>query len=315
MTLSLLVSDKAEVAAGIFAFELRAPDGGPLPAFTAGAHILVETPAGLARRYSLSNAAAERDRYVIAVKREPEGGGGSISMIERLAVGDLVAVGAPENYFPLAPEARSHLLIAGGIGITPILSMARTLRAQGADFRILYCARAPALAAFRDVLAEPGLAERTTLHFDNGDPSQAFYFPTALASPAPGAHLYCCGPRPLMHAVREAAANWPHGTVHFEDFGTSAHASTGGDGAFAVRLARSGRVIAVPAGVSILHALRDAGVDVDSSCEAGTCSSCRVTLLAGQADHRDFVLDADEHDSAIMVCVSRALTPELTLDV
>ena len=315
MTLSLTVAHKADVAAGIVAFELRNPDGAALPAFAAGAHILVETPAGVARRYSLSNAPSERDRYVIAVKREPEGGGGSISMIDRLGVGDTVAVGAPENYFPLVAEARAHLLIAGGIGITPILSMARQLRAEGADFRIIYCARAPELAAFRDVLAEPGLAERTTLHFDNGDPTQGFYFPTALASPAAGTHLYCCGPRPLMHAVREAAGNWPAGTVHFEDFGTSAQPATGGEGAFDVRLARSGRVVTVPAGVSILHALRAAGVEVDSSCEAGTCSSCRVGLLDGIADHRDFVLDEDEYASAIMVCVSRALTKELTLDV
>ncbi len=315
MTLSLVVAEKMEVAAGIFAFVLRHPDGDPLPAFTAGAHVLVETPAGLSRRYSLSNAPSERDRYVIAVKREPEGGGGSISMIERLAVGDPVAVGVPENYFPLADDAKTHLLIAGGIGITPILSMARALAAAGADFRIIYCARSPELAAFRDVLAGAAFADRTVLHFDNGDPSQAFYFPAALANPAAGTHLYCCGPRPLMQAVREAAGGWAQGTVHFEDFGTSAQPSTGGDGAFDVRLARSGRVVRVPEGVSILQALRAAGVEVDSSCEAGTCSSCRVGLLAGIADHRDFVLDEDEYSSAIMVCVSRALTPELTLDV
>ena len=314
-TLSLKVAARRDVAKDITLFELVDPDGGILPQFDAGAHLLVQTPGGLARRYSLCNPPSERQRYVVAVKREQAGGGGSASMVDRLHEGDTLAAAVPCNYFPLDLTAGSHWLIAGGIGITPILAMASRLKEASQPFRVIYCSRAPEAAAFLDVLGAPGFTEHVLLHHDGGDPALAFDFAKLLADRPEGAHIYCCGPRALMAAVREAARLWPAGTVHFEDFGTSEQPNVqGGEGSFRVRLARSGRVIDVAPNLSILDALRDAGCYMPSSCEAGTCGACRTGLLAGTADHRDFVLDDDEQESAIMICVSRAVSEELTLD-
>ncbi len=315
MNLSLVLAEKRQVAEGIYTFALTLPDGSALPPHTAGAHIQVKTPAGVMRHYSLCNAPRERNRYVIAVKREADGGGGSISMTDRLVVGDHVDVSEPENFFPLAADAGEHLLLAGGIGITPMFAMAQQLHEIGVPFRLIYCARSPEVAAFADVLLQSEFADRVTLHFDGGDPAKAFDVISVLATRGADAHAYCCGPRPFMAAVREATRHWPHDAVHFEDFGTSDFAPTDADGAFRVRLARSGRVINVPAGVSILEALRREGVPVPSSCEAGTCGSCRTGLIAGEADHRDFVLDDDEMETSIMICVSRSKSAELTIDV
>jgi phthalate 4,5-dioxygenase reductase subunit len=234
-------------------------------------------------------------------------------MTDQLAIGDVIESAPPVNDFPLDPDAATYLLIAGGIGITPMLAMARQLHARGKSFRLIYCARSAELAAFSDELLQSPFAHRVALHFDGGDPTRALDVTALLAEPPPGGHVYCCGPRPLMLAVRQVASHWPKGTVHFEDFGTSEAPEP--TGSFRVRLARSSEVVVVPPDISILEALRRRGMDVPSSCEAGTCGSCRVTLLAGQADHRDFVLDEDEFDSAIMICVSRALSEELTIDV
>lgn len=310
--LQLLVADKREVARSVYLFELRSLDGDELPAFAPGAHLLVRTPSGLARRYSLCSAAADRERYQIGVKHEAAGGGGSTSMVEDLRPGDVLSTSVPVNYFPLDPAADEALLIAGGIGITPILAMARHLRAEGRPFRIVYCARSAEAAAFADVLMTPEFADRTTIHYDGGDPARALDLAAHLADRPGGAHLYCCGPRALMQAVRDATRHWPSGTVHFEDFGTSA--ASGADGPFRVRLARSGAVLEVGANETILGVLRRHGHDVPFSCEAGTCGSCRTGLLAGDADHRDFVLDDEERRSAIMICVSRSRSEELVLD-
>jgi phthalate 4,5-dioxygenase reductase component len=313
--LTLAVVRKAEVAQDIMLFEFRAPDGAYLPPFAAGAHLLVRTPAGLPRRYSLCNAPSERHRYVIAVKREAAGAGGSVSMADRLAVGDILETSLPENYFPLSALATTHVLIAGGIGITPILAMARHLREIGASFRLIYCARAKEFAAFGDELADGDFAGRLLMHFDGGDTARALNFSEVLSARPAGAHVYCCGPRMFMQVVREAARRWPAETVHFEDFGTALPSDSGAEREFRVRLARSGKVLSVPAGVSILEILRHHGAQVASSCEAGTCGACRMRLLAGTAEHRDFVLDEDEQENAIMICVSRAISEELTLDV
>ncbi len=314
LSLSLLVTARQTVAEGIVLFKFQARDGGALPLVSAGAHLLLRTPSGLLRRYSLCNDPAERHRYQVAIKREPHGGGGSISMIDALQVGGHVTAAAPENYFALAPGATRHLLIAGGIGITPVLAMARQCLAAGTPFTVIYCARGPEQAAFLDVLGETAMAPHICTHFDGGDPARAFDFAADLKDVPAGTHIACCGPRPLMQAVRDATRHWPKDSVHFEDFGTSAPPA-GGEGAFTVHLARSGGSVVVPHDLSILEALRRAGVSAPCSCEAGTCGECRVGLLGGQADHRDFVLNDDEHDTAIMICVSRAHSLELTLDV
>lgn len=314
-TLSLIVRRKSVIARDITQFELAAADGSELPPFSAGSHIAITTPTGLIRRYSLCNAPAERQRYVIAIKRDAEGGGGSVSMIDDVNEGDTLAVSAPLNYFPLAEHAKKHVLIAGGIGITPVRSMILELQAKDADFEVIYCARYPESSAFLDELAHENLAGRVLVHHTHGDPARALELAPLVATPADGTHLYCCGPRRLMQGVRAATEHWPVGTVHFEDFGTSEHVSAGGEKSFTVRLARAGVTVNVPVGVSILDALRERGLPAPSSCESGTCGSCRVGLLSGVAEHRDYVLDDDEHDSAIMICVSRARSDELVLDL
>lgn len=311
----LRVAHAAMVAQDIRMFELVDPDGRELPAFEAGSHISVLTPAGVPRQYSLCNAPSERHRYLIAVKREAQGRGGSASMVDSLAEGDALPVSAPRNAFPLAPGAAHYLFIAGGIGITPIRSMIAFLETQStAPYTLYYCTRTPAQTAFLDEF-QPGLRRgKLVVHHDEGEPERAMDLWPVLEQPG-RRQLYCCGPRPLMQAVRDMTGHWPASSVHFEDFAGEPPPARPDDKAFEVRLASSDRVIGVAADQTILQALRDAGLHVPSSCESGTCGSCRTRLLGGCADHRDFVLTADEKERDIMVCVSRAQTEELLLDL
>lgn len=311
----LEVVHKAAIAEDVYLFELAFLGRQPLPAFTAGSHVTVVTPNGMTRRYSLCNAPGDLGRYQIAVKLDTQGLGGSKSMVEQVHAGDILLVSPPQNYFAIDEGADSHLLIAGGIGITPILSMAHALQARQADFRIVYATRSPRHTAFLDIFSGFSFKSRTLLHHDHGDRAKSLDLVPVLASPASRAHVYCCGPRPLMQAVREQTRHWPTGSVHFEDFGSSVPAEPVQDGSFSVRLVRSAVTVEVPAGVSILQALRNQGVSVPSSCESGTCGSCRTGLLAGVAQHRDYVLDEDDHDKEIMICVSRAQSPLLELDL
>lgn len=302
---ALSVTAADAVAEGVVRFELRHPDGGPLPAFTAGSHVPVVTPSGALRRYSLCNDPAEGDRYEIAVKREAAGRGGSISMTDALGVGERLMVAPPRSEFSLAPRAKRFLFIAGGIGITPILSMVRHLVSNGGvPFRLVYLARDAASTPFVEALATPAFASATTIHHDGGRPDRAFDLWPLLEKPT-NAHIYCCGPRALMDGVRDMSGHWPFGAVHFESFGVDAQTRSR-DAAFDVELARSGRVVHVPADRSILEALRAANVGVRSSCEAGSCGSCRTGLLGGDVEHRDFVLSEAERETNIMVCCSRA---------
>ena len=312
---SLAVQGKAQLASDIWLFTLAssAPALAQLPEFTAGSHLTVITPAGMRRNYSLCNAPADRSHYQIAVKREANGRGGSRSMVDDVAVGTHLMASAPRNNFALDRRAKSFLFVAGGIGITPILSMMRHLKATGAaPFHLYYCTRDAASTAFAAELADE-FAGQFTLHHDGGDATQAFDFWPLFESPT-AAHVYCCGPRGLMEAVADMTGHWPSGSIHFESFGTGA-AAQAENTAFDVRLRSSGQVIYVTRELSILDALRAAGISVRSSCESGTCGSCKTGLLAGEADHRDMVLGDDERASNVMVCVSRAKSAELVLDL
>jgi phthalate 4,5-dioxygenase reductase subunit len=313
--LSLRIERKAEIAEGIFLFELVPTVPGDLPAFAAGSHVLVEAPNGMARRYSLCNAPSERSRYVIAVKREDDGQGGSLSMVGDTGEGDTLKLSTPTNYFALASDAKSHLLIAGGIGITPILAMARHLLMTAGDFKLIYCSRSPETTAFLDEIADPAFAGRVHVHHDYGDRSRSLDIASLVAARPEDAHVYCCGPRPLMQAVREATKHWPFAAVHFEDFGTSPIENPTGEQPFLIKLMKSGKTLEVPSKMTILETLRRHGIAVPSSCESGTCGACRTRLLDGVADHRDYVLDEDEHESNIMICVSRARSKTLALDI
>ena len=253
---------------------------------------------------------------MIAIKRDANGDGGSVSLVDQVAEGDSLSVSAPENYFALADEAKSCVLIAGGIGITPILAMVHHLTATERDFKLIYCTRSPETTAFIAELSVPELAGRVLIHHDHGERDRSLDLRRCWPSLPRAATSYCCGPRPLMQGVREMTRHWPAGTVHFEDFGTSAPPpQQAPDGTFTVHLAKKGIDVAVPPGVSILEALRQCGVAVPSSAQAGTCGSCRTRLVSGEAEHRDFVLDDDEHATDIMICVSRAKSKVLTLDI
>jgi phthalate 4,5-dioxygenase reductase component len=308
---ALRIARAEAIAEAIHRFELRHPDGAPLAAFTAGSHVLVTSPAGHVRRYSLCNDPAETDRYVIAVKRDPAGRGGSVDLVDHAREGDLVPVSEPRNAFALDERAHAHLLVAGGIGITPIVSMVRRLIALEACFRLVYCTRTPAQAAFRDELAS--LGPRVTFHHDHGDPARSFDLWPLFEKPT-REHVYACGPRPMLEAVRDMTGHWPAAAIHYESFLDAAAAARPEDRAFTVVLARSGERVEVPPGVSILEAMRARGHEAASSCESGTCGTCRTRLVSGEADHRDLVLAEHERAGQIMICVSRALSPEIAID-
>lgn len=312
--LQVLVADKREIARGIWGFELRAPDGAALPVFTPGSHLTVHLPGDMRRNYSLCSDPARTDHWQLAVKREPNSRGGSRHMCDSVQPGQRLWVSEPRNNFALSGRARQVLFIAGGIGITPILAMIQHLDAQPeCRWRLVYCTRDAASTAFREELAGPRFAGRVTLHHDGGDPARGFDFWPLLEKPGNG-QVYCCGPRPLMDAVADMSGHWPSGTVHFESFGVDA-AIAATNTAFDVHLQRSGRTLHIGADQSILAALRADGLVVSSSCESGTCGSCRTGLLGGEAEHRDMVLGDDERATQIMVCVSRARSHDLVLDL
>lgn len=309
----LKVTRKAAVAKDTFWFELHSPEGTPLPPFTPGAHLTVELPGGMRRNYSLCGDPANNSIYQIAVKRDASGRGGSISMADDLQQGDLLRVSAPRNNFELHPQGNEFIFIAGGIGITPILSMMRYLkRTNGGHFKLYYCTRDATSTAFMDDIHSE-FADLVTLHHDNGDMAQALDLWPVLENPT-RAHVYCCGPKGLMDSVQDMSGHWPSGSVHFESFGVDAkvHAD---NKPFTVHLQKSGATLEVSADQTLLEALRAGGHRVPSSCESGTCGSCKTGLLQGEAEHRDMVLSEDEQTSLIMVCVSRARSTELVLDL
>jgi phthalate 4,5-dioxygenase reductase subunit len=319
LSLQLTLTARREVASNIIEFTLASPDGSELPAFAPGAHVTVLTPAGSHRKYSLINPPDERQHYVIAVRRDGNGRGGSVSMVDGLAAGTNVPVEPPLNAFALDAAASGYLFIAGGIGITPILGMIRSLMAQGGTgvppFRLIYLTRSAADTAYLAELTGAALGARCTLHHDHGDPARSFDLWPVLERPVAGTHIYCCGPAGLMDAVRDMTGHWPASAVHFESFAAVDPARFEPDRPFTIVLARSGRSIEVDAGQSALEALRAHGCHVMSSCEAGSCGTCRTTYLSGDVEHRDIVLGDDEKADQIMVCVSRARGGVLELDL
>ena len=312
-TMSLRVMRNDKIADGIHLLEFRDAGGNELPQFSAGAHIAIRVPNGSLRKYSLCNDPAERDRYTIAVKREANGRGGSSNLIDNVKAGDELMVTAPVNDFELPPRAQDFLFVAGGIGITPIMAMIRQVQAEKKRFRLFYCTRSPETTAFLGELSAATFKDNVIIHFDHGDPARSLDLRPVLAERKNREHLYCCGPRPLMEAVRNMTDHWSSTAVHFEAFSDAeTHKPT--DKPFKVKLARSGAVVEVPVTKTILEVLREHGLDVPSSCETGTCGTCRTKLLAGEADHRDLVLAEHERADNIMICVSRARSDEITIE-
>lgn len=309
----LRIARITDAAEGIRSFELVHPDGSELPPFTPGSHVKVQVPNGLVRKYSLCNDPAERHRYVITVKRDPGGQGGSVSLCNDSREGDSIPTSLPENAFPLVADAKRYVFIAGGIGITPILSMIRSFgELPPAPWKLYYLTRSPESTAFLQELEAPDYRGKVVIHHDEGDPGNAFDLWPVLERPTPGTHVYCCGPKPLMEAVRDMAGHWSAKSLHFESFNEGGEVRPD-DKPFTVVLAGSSQRFEVPVGKSILGVLREHGCNAPASCESGTCGTCRTKLVGGEADHRDMVLMPEEMQSQIMICVSRAKGDELVI--
>lgn len=316
-TLQVQVAGKQPEAEGIASFTLRAPDGGQLPAFTAGAHIDVHVAPGLVRQYSLCNPPVERDHYRIAVLREPSSRGGSAGMHDSVSEGQMLTISEPKNHFPLVPAARV-LLLAGGIGITPLLAMAHTLHAQGTPFELHYCCRSLARVAFKQALEQAPFASSVRVHLDDAEPAQRFQASAVLADPKPDAHVYVCGPAGFIAHVLETAnaCGWPDEQVHREYFGAATQ-DTADDGAFDIQLSSTGERIHVSAKQSALEALLAHGLDMPYSCEAGVCGTCLTGVREGTPDHRDSFLTDKERaqGTQFLPCCSRSKSPLLVLDL
>lgn len=316
--LEVTVTRKLVEAEGICSFELCAVNGEALPAFEAGAHIDVHIADGLTRQYSLCNDPRERHRYVIGVLRDPASRGGSTAMHDTLHEGQTLTIGTPRNLFALEHSGTRHLLFGGGIGITPMLAMAHELHHRGVDFELHYCYRASERAAFIEQLSHSAFASRIHLHDDSGVPAQKLDAAALLAAPAPASHVYVCGPGGFMKHILDTAhqAGWPEAQVHREFF-AAAPVDQAANSAFEVELARSGRVLNIPADRTVFEVLDEAGVEIDSSCEQGVCGTCVTRVLQGIPDHRDQFLTAAEQaaNDRFLPCCSRSRSARLVLDL
>ncbi len=320
--LRLRVRQIRHEANGINSYELVDPAGARLPPFTAGAHIDVHLPNGVTRQYSLSNSPHDRYRYVIAVLRDENGRGGSKNLHETLHVQDLALFSHPRNNFELAPAARKVILLAGGIGITPIKSMAHALEALGIPFDLHYCARNADCVAFFDELEGPWKHGRIQFHFDDGDPAKGLDLTSLLRNHEDGTHVFFCGPGGFIKACSAASAHWPADTVHLEHFKAPERpgnppigAPSEIPGAFVVKIASTGSLLDVPADRSIADVLAEAGMHVETSCQSGLCGTCRIRYLEGEVDHQDYILSDGEHTQWLTSCVSRAKGKLLVLDL
>ena len=315
--LTVKVLRKAQEAQDIASFELARADGGHLPAFSAGSHIDVHLPGGLVRQYSLCNHEGEQHRYRIAVLRDAATRGGSAGMHDTVHEGDTLQISEPRNHFPLV-HAQRTVLLAGGIGVTPLLCMAQRLSAIGSDFTLHYCSRSPARTAFRDEIAASSFAGRVQFHYDDGDAGQKLQLGSALGQRDPGTHVYVCGPTGFIDFVVAGAkaAGFAPEQIHLEYFG-AAPQDTAGDRAFDVKIASTGQVVTVGAQQSVVQALAAKGIEILTSCEQGVCGTCITRVLDGQCDHRDLYFTDDEKaaNDQFTPCCSRAKSAVLVLDL
>lgn len=315
--LDVRIARKATEALDIVTLELEPLAGHSLPVFSAGSHIDVEIRPGLVRQYSLCNDPTEQHRYVIGVLRDPNSRGGSIAVHEQLHEGQNIRISPPRNHFPLVPARRS-LLLAGGIGVTPILCMAERLASSGGDFSLHYASRSAERMAFLARIRASAFAERAQLHFDDGPAEQALNLPAVLAEEGADTHLYVCGPGGFIDYVTSTAKaqGWSSERIHFEYFAAK-QVDTSADNSFEVQVASSGKVYVIGEDESIISVLEADGVEIPVSCQQGICGSCITRVLEGKADHRDQVLSDKERDEEnwFTPCCSRALTPRLVLDI
>lgn len=313
---SLLVTRIAAEAEGVVSVELRHPQGAELPAWEPGAHVDLSLPSGLVRQYSLCSDPEDRTRYRVAVLRVADGRGGSIEVHDTGLAGRELKVVGPRNHFPLG-TAENYLLIAGGIGVTPLLAMARQLTKRRRRWSMIYGGRTRASMAFTAELAELGGPVDIVPEDEHGLPDLA----AAIRGCPRGTAVYCCGPEPMLQAAQSLCTeHLPAGALHIERFGAAAADSVGpagGDQEIEVELARSGHVLTVTANRSVLDAVLDVLPGTPYSCREGYCGTCEVTVLDGAPEHRDDVLTDGERASGetMMICVSRAKSVRLVLDL
>lgn len=315
--LEVLVKSVTREAPGIQSYELRPTSGRALPPFTAGAHIDLNLPNGMVRSYSLVNPQEERHRYVIAVQKDRTSRGGSRFLHEQVREGDSVRISAPRNNFPLSEEAARSVLIAGGIGITPILCMIRRLDSLCHSWELHYCTRTRASAPFLEPIAAMQAEPRARVHlnFDEEPGGRMLDIAGVVAAAPMDAHLYCCGPLPMLAAFEAAIASRPPEQVHVEYF--AARGAPVESGGFTVVLAKSGIALFVPKGKTILETMLDAGINAPHLCMEGVCATCETPVVEGIPDHRDLVLTKAEQASnrTMMICCSGCKGERLVLDL
>ncbi|MFG1478025.1 PDR/VanB family oxidoreductase [Xanthobacter sp. V4C-4] len=313
-TFSVRVREITELAPTLKRFSFEPAHGGAFPTAPAGGHVMLTLRDGakvMKNAYSLVSAPSQRARYDIIVRRVEQSRGGSAFLHGKVAPGDVLDMAMPQSLFPLAATARKHLLVAGGIGLTPMLSFLPELKARGARFELHQLSTPDEAPVFERLLA--AYADDAEIRVHGG--GRAGFDLAGLLSRQPlGTHVYVCGPHSLMDAVTATAAalGWPKGKVHKESFG----AASGGL-PFTVLLQRSGREIEVGASQSLLEAIEAAGVEAESLCRGGACGACVTPVVDGEVDHRDdFLSDAEKASGKlIMPCVSRARGPRLVLDL
>lgn len=315
-TLPVRVTARRLQAQDIVSLDLAPLADTPLPPFSAGSHIDVHLPGGLVRQYSLCNPPGDGGFYRIAVLRDAASRGGSQAVHDQLYEGSTLAISPPRNHFPLAESAPFHLLLAGGIGITPLWAMAQALSQDGQPFRLHVCTRSRARTPFANELATTPYATQVRHHFDDGPDSQRLDIAATLQQAPAGTHVYVCGPQGFIEAVLTAGreAGWPEERLHREYFG-AAPVLAASNAAFELELSSNGQVIPVRPDQTALAALLAAGVDVPMSCEQGVCGTCLTGVQSGMPDHRDQYLTDDERaaNDQFLPCCSRALSPRLVL--
>jgi ferredoxin-NADP reductase len=316
-TLTAFVHTLRFEANDIISLELRPAPGVLFPPFEAGSHIDLHLPNGMLRNYSLLNSQDEEGRYVIGVLRDRASRGGSRSVHQDLRIGMTLPISTPRNNFKLHEDARHSVLVAGGIGVTPILSMARRLKALGRSFELLYFARSRASAGFVDDLVALGMSAHWHFDDERGAPPDL----KALLGRRPAdaeTHYYACGPAVMLDAFEAVCAELGHTHAHIERFNAVAVAAkSGAQAVYTVQLQRSGKTFTITPEKSLLITLLDAGIDVPCSCREGICGTCETQVISGIPDHRDSVLSAKEKAAgkSMMLCVSGCKSNALVLDI
>lgn len=315
-TLSVRVACKRTEATGIVSLELTDELNRELPMFAPGSHIDVHIKPGLVRQYSLCNHPNERSRYVIAVLQDPQSRGGSLAVHRDVKEGDLLQISAPRNLFPLLPAPHS-IMLAGGIGVTPLICMAEHLCETNASFEMHYCARSVESMAFQERIRGAAYSQRTRFYLDTGPPSSKLDLKRLLLESPHDSHLYVCGPRGFIEWAIETARElaWSQDRLHVEFFNAATVQTT--DRSFEVQIASTGQVFDVPGDRSATEVLAVHGHQIPVSCEQGVCGTCLTRVLAGEPDHRDMYLSDAERarNDQFTPCCSRAKGTRLVLDL